>query len=527
MDTGMLKQEEISAPGAESGTKPEIRVLVTGATGFIGSALLVHLAALPHVSAMGTARSGVGHGSGANLVPIGAITPDTDWSAALEHQDVVVHLAAMVPGAKPGASLDEYRQVNVAATLNLARQAVAAGVRRFVFLSTIKVNGEGTGPDQAFTPADKPDPQGSYAFSKSEAESGLRQLAAQTGLELVIIRPPLVYGPGVKGGFLKLIKLTRSRLPLPFALVDNRRSLLGLANLVDFITLCIEKPAASGHTFMVADAEDLSTPELLRRLGQALNRRVRLVPVPVSMLEAGARLLGCQALAQPLLGSLRVDAHAASTLLGWQPRTSIDTELERCCARIYKRAGSVHAPAVLRGFDVICSGVGLVLGLPLYAMIALLGYFDTGSPLFRQQRVGRNQKPFTLLKFRTMQPDTASVATHLADAASITRLGRFLRRTKLDELPQLWNVFKGDMSLVGPRPCLYNQQHLIEERARRGVFDVRPGITGLAQVRGIDMSTPELLAKTDAQMLQDLTLSSYLHYIFMTLAGRGSGDRAR
>ncbi|MCG9076756.1 sugar transferase [Laribacter hongkongensis] len=182
---------------------------------------------------------------------------------------------------------------------------------------------------------------------------------------------------------------------------------------------------------------------------------------------------------------------------------------------------------MLRLLDLIFSFVGLVLGAPVLLIIYLLGLFDTGSPLFCQERVGRDQRPFTLVKFRTMRPDTASVASHLADASAITPLGAFLRRSKLDELPQLWNVFKGNMSLVGPRPCLFNQVELINERAARAVFDVRPGITGLAQVSNIDMSTPKLLAETDARMLQSMDLGSYLKYIFMTVAGKGAGDRVK
>jgi O-antigen biosynthesis protein WbqP len=181
----------------------------------------------------------------------------------------------------------------------------------------------------------------------------------------------------------------------------------------------------------------------------------------------------------------------------------------------------------MRLLDLLFSALGLTLGMPLLFALALIGLFDNGSPIFRQQRVGRFQKPFTLVKFRTMRPDTASVATHLADASDITRFGGFLRRTKLDELPQLWNVLKGEMSLVGPRPCLYSQEELIAERARLGVFDVRPGVTGLAQVQGIDMSTPCLLAETDARMLASLTVGSYLRYILITVLGKGSGDRIR
>jgi lipopolysaccharide/colanic/teichoic acid biosynthesis glycosyltransferase len=182
---------------------------------------------------------------------------------------------------------------------------------------------------------------------------------------------------------------------------------------------------------------------------------------------------------------------------------------------------------MMRIFDVLLATLGLVLGMPVFGILWLVGWFDTGSPLFRQERVGRYQKPFTLVKFRTMRPGTASVATHMADASAVTNFGRFLRRSKLDELPQLWNVLKGEMSLVGPRPCLPGQIELIAERAARGVFDARPGITGLAQTQSIDMSTPKLLAETDAHMLRVLSLRSYFTYIVITITGSGSGDRLR
>ncbi len=182
---------------------------------------------------------------------------------------------------------------------------------------------------------------------------------------------------------------------------------------------------------------------------------------------------------------------------------------------------------MIRVFDVLLSFLGLVTGTPILALLWILGWLDTGSPLFRQERVGRNQKPFTLVKFRTMRPDTASVATHLADASAVTKLGHFLRRSKLDELPQLWNVLKGEMSLVGPRPCLLSQTELIDERESRGVFNARPGITGLAQINRIDMSTPRLLAETDALMLKDLGLRTYFSFILKTVMGSGSCDRIK
>ncbi|MBB1303748.1 sugar transferase [Pseudoalteromonas sp. SR44-8] len=182
---------------------------------------------------------------------------------------------------------------------------------------------------------------------------------------------------------------------------------------------------------------------------------------------------------------------------------------------------------MIRLLDFLFSLFGLLFTSPFLVILYIIGLFDTGSPIFTQERVGRNKKAFTLVKFRTMSVDTASVASHLASTASITPFGGFLRKTKLDELPQLWNVLKGEMSLVGPRPGLFNQQELTQARDAKNVFDVRPGITGLAQVNEIDMSTPELLAKTDREMIDTLTIGNYFKYILMTVTGSGSGDRVK
>jgi len=182
---------------------------------------------------------------------------------------------------------------------------------------------------------------------------------------------------------------------------------------------------------------------------------------------------------------------------------------------------------MIRFLDLAFSFTGLLLGFPIFLILFIIGLFDTGSPIFKQERVGRYKKPFTLVKFRTMNVDTVSVASHLASSSSITKFGHFLRKTKLDELPQLWNVLKGEMSLVGPRPGLFNQDELTQERGERGVYNVRPGITGLAQVNEIDMSTPMLLAETDRKMIDELNLTSYFKYIFLTVAGKGSGDRVK
>ena len=178
-----------------------------------------------------------------------------------------------------------------------------------------------------------------------------------------------------------------------------------------------------------------------------------------------------------------------------------------------------------RLFDIIFSFFGLLILSPILFILIIIGYFDTGSPIFLQERVGKGMKPFRLMKFRSMNMNAPSVATHLASASSITPFGNFLRKSKLDELPQLWNVLMGDMSLVGPRPNLFNQEELIKERDSRKVYSIRPGITGLAQINKIDMSTPKLLAETDAQMVQSYSIIKYFYYIIVTVLGKGSGDR--
>lgn len=182
---------------------------------------------------------------------------------------------------------------------------------------------------------------------------------------------------------------------------------------------------------------------------------------------------------------------------------------------------------MIRFIDVVLAAFGILIFLPLFAVFILVGYLDTGSPIFRQARVGLHLESFTIFKLRTMRPDTYSVPSHLADIAAVTPFGRFLRRTKCDELPQLWNVLAGDMSLVGPRPGLPNQIELTDARAELGVFEVRPGITGLAQISGIDMSTPRLLAETDARMIEEMSVYNYFKYITLTFAGRGSSDRIK
>ena len=308
-----------------------MKCLVTGANGFVGRSFCAALSRFGH-EVRGAVRSVNDQIDCVELVVVGSISAETGWSAALHGVDVLVHLAARVHVMHDTASdpLAEFRAANVDTTLNLARQAAAAGVKRFVFISSVKVNGESTQPGQAFTEADPPDPQDAYGQSKYEAEQGLRQISAQTGMEVVIIRPPLVYGLGVKANFFALMRAVQRGWPLPLgAITQNRRSLVALDNLVDLIVTCITHPAAANQTFLVSDGEDLSTTDLLRRMGQALGKPARLLPVPPALLKLGAALLGKPELAQRLCGSLQVDISKTRELLGWVPPLSVDEGLRR------------------------------------------------------------------------------------------------------------------------------------------------------------------------------------------------------
>jgi len=307
-------------------------VLITGATGFIGSALMRRLV-LQGESAIVAAvrRPQCDLPKGVRIVQVGDLLPDSRWQDALQSVKVVVHAAARVHVMNDtiGDPLAEFRRVNVLGTLNLARQAAEAGVARLVFISSIKVNGEMTLPGRAFQPHDDPAPVDPYGISKMEAELGLRDLAAQTGMEVVIVRPPLVYGPGVKANFRSMMYWLRRGVPLPLGAIDNRRSLVALDNLVDLIVRCMSHPAAANETFLASDGEDVSTTQLLRRLARALRVRARLVPIAPTVLQFGAALVGRRDIAQRLCDSLQVDISQTTGMLGWAPPVSLDKALQQ------------------------------------------------------------------------------------------------------------------------------------------------------------------------------------------------------
>ena len=309
-------------------------IAVTGAAGFVGCALVKDLSArgLP-VRGLARTRNALSCASHSNFesVIVGDIHAGTDWSHSLRDVDCVIHCAArahILPEVGSNA-LAAYRIVNVAGTRHLAEQAAACGVKRLVYLSSVKVHGEKTEEGSRFAQDDKPMPEDAYGVSKWEAEQALRDVSARTGLEVVIVRPPLVYGPGVKGNFRRLLELAASGAPLPFGAVCNRRSLAGLANLVDLLIRCVDHPAAAGQTFLVSDDHDLSTPALVRGLRRALGKSPRLLPVPPPILRLAGRITGKAAEVERLIGSLQVDITHTREVLGWTPPVSVDAGLRQ------------------------------------------------------------------------------------------------------------------------------------------------------------------------------------------------------
>lgn len=307
-------------------------IFITGATGFVGHAVLKKRA-----SAVVLGRSR----------PLGFdgyyirrnISSISDYSGCFESVSTIVHCAARVHVMSDDSEdpLLVFREVNTAGTLNFARQAAESGVKRFIFISSIKVNGESTLADSKFTSSDKVAPEDPYGISKAEAEEGLLEIAKETGMEVVIIRPPLVYGPGVKGNFLNLLKLCKTGLPLPFGAIHNARSMVYLENLVDLITVCIDHPNAAGKTFLASDGNDLSLTGLLGLIRKAMNQPALLIPVPSFLFKLVGKITGKTAVIDRLVGNLQVDSSDAKTLLGWQPPYTVEQGIKATVDEFLKK----------------------------------------------------------------------------------------------------------------------------------------------------------------------------------------------
>jgi nucleoside-diphosphate-sugar epimerase len=312
-----------------------LKILVTGATGFVGAPLIRYLSVAKGHQVIGAVRlrsNALGDAfSAVEFKVVGDIDGSLDWMPYLVGVDAVIHLAnrAHVMHESDVNSLGLYQSVNTEGTLQLARQAAAAGIKRFIFISSVKVNGESNLPGQRFSPVSEYIPTDPYGLSKYEAEQGLRELSLRTGMEVVIIRPPLIYGPGVKANFLKMMRWVEKGIPLPLGSITNQRSLLGIDNLLDFIQVCLTHPAAVNQTFLISDDHDVSITELLKEIANAMHRPARLLPIPQFVLEKGLILLGQGHIAERLCASLRLDVTLAKTLLSWKPPYSFKDQLSK------------------------------------------------------------------------------------------------------------------------------------------------------------------------------------------------------
>lgn len=341
-DTGYSFPGEPKLPNGMTYAPNSLHVLVTGASGLVGRAVISRLSRNPDITLRAAYRALPEHlPAGVSATQTGDLGDHTEWGDAVRDIDVVIHCAARVHVMRDTETdpLSAFRRANVDGTLHLARSAVAAGCRRFIFVSSIKVNGESSAPGHPITEAMQPAPVDAYGQSKLEAENALFALAAETGLEVVVIRPPLVYGPGVKANFLAMMRAIYRGTPLPLGSIDNRRSLVAVDNLADLIALCTGHPAAANEVFLAGDGEDVSSTELLRRVGKALGKPARLLPVPLSLIMSAARLLGRKPEADRLCGTLQVDIHKARTVLGWAPPLSLDEGLRRAAIAMNAHTG--------------------------------------------------------------------------------------------------------------------------------------------------------------------------------------------
>lgn len=442
---------------------------------------------------------------------------DDEWKLKdFEDYDAIVHVAAIVHQNEKEVKYEVYDKVNHQLAIEVARKAKEEGVKQFIFLSTMSVYGLNVGHITANTSLN---PISLYARSKLAAEQSLQDMNSED-YKVAIVRPPMVYGDTNKGNYNILRKIALSTPVFPK--IENERSAIYVDNLCEFLKVVIDTQMQG--IFFPQNQKYMSTSETVSLIAKAHSKKVyqsKLLALAIQPFMFSPTL-------EKAFGSLTYDPNlpGGPSNLDYN-KVNFDESIRKSAQNSDLNLSNKPSFVLQRPLDILFSAAGLVVASPLLIGATAIGYLDTGSPLFIQERVGKDQKPFKLIKFRTMKVDTASVASHLADNSSITKLGKVLRKTKLDELPQLINVLKGEMSLVGPRPNLFNQKDLIKAREQMRVYDVLPGITGLAQLSGIDMSTPECLAKKDKEMIDTINLKNYFSYILSTALGKGSGDAVK
>lgn len=522
------------------------KVAVIGASGFIGRHLVRDLAERGYL-VMASSRRPIEFEENVSWISIPDLENlDVVWPDVIfEGVDIIIYLAARVHVTRDDHddSLGAYIAVNRDAPLSLATKAAQAGVKRFIYLSSVKVNGEKS--QVPFKETDLPKPKDFYGLSKMEAEYGLLQSCKESGMEIVIIRPPLVYGNGVGANFMALANLVGLGLPLPFGKMNNKRSMVYVGNLTDFIITTMEHPSASGEIFMVSDDGDLSVSEMVQMLAEAQGKRVYLLGVPISLLKILGELLGKREVIRRLTESLQVDVEKASLLLGWSPPYPVWQAMARTGRDLYPQpynnnmvADKIYLTPSQKFYltfrqplERLLAALCLLIIFPVWLLISSFIIMDSRGPaLFVQQRAGKHHKPFRIYKFRTMRVETPDISTENMRASGlnpVTRIGAVLRATSLDEIPQLLNIVKGEMSFVGPRPALMTQAEVLSMREVTGVDGLLPGITGYAQVMGRDDLCDKDKVGYDKQYMVNLGLWYDIKVLIFTIKSvlTGVGNR--
>ena len=501
----------------------EKKIVITGATGFVGQFLGRELQDRSF-SVVGLSRNLPSNSTAASpfeIVAVGNLEdcPKETLIKYLAGATTVIHLAgrAHVMNEKETNPAIAYQRANVNATSNLLKACQEAKVGKFIFASTIKVNGEES--TSTYNELSQPKPQDPYGESKFMAEKIIQDWSNTSGIEAVILRLPLLYGPGVKGNMASLLKVLQIGLPLPVgALKYNRRSLLSLSNLVSIIETLINtpRPNSERNLYLISDRSDLSTAGLVTLIAKQMKISWATLPFPPKLLQLCLKLIKKDSLYSRLAGSLAVDSSAFAADYNWSPTHTPEQGVQVMLAEMPWEI----CPLWKRLFDFLTVLIVGIFLLPVIGIVALAVKITSPGPIFHwSKRIGTNNRLFLMPKFRTMKVDTPQVATHLLTNANdyLTSVGSVLRATSLDELPQLWSVLKGDMSLVGPRPALYNQDDLIELRTRYEVHRLRPGITGHAQINGRDsISIPQKVA-LDADYLASQSFTRDLQILFKTI----------
>lgn len=493
-----------------------MNVHISGANGFLGQAL-IHALSSKSVSTVPWVR----HRSGLiNEVLITDYHNTEIITETLRTCDVFVHLAAKVHQIKVANDDfdNDYKFVNHDLTLVLAKACLKAGVKHFIYLSSIKAVCENSN-----CPLDETcvsNPSDHYGRSKLMAEEGLMQLSRNSGLIVTIIRPPLVYGPGVRANFRNLLSWLYWSLPVPFKLINNKRSFIYVGNLVSAIYQAISNSPTKSGIYFLSDGHDLSSHELCVKLAKHLNKPLSSIPISATFLNKTGIILGKKEQMSRLLGSLQINSALFCSKFEWQPPYTVDDGLKITANWFLWDKRQKKQFLIKRLFDVFFSTIaGVYLFLPILIVGLLVKLTSKGPVLYWSKRVGVNNELFEMPKFRSMRIDTPVVATHLLSNPDLylTPVGKFLRHSSLDELPQLFCVFRGQMSLVGPRPALFNQFDLIALRTKTKVHQLVPGITGWAQVNGRDELDLNLKVMYDQEYMERRNLFFDIKILSMTL----------